>query len=75
MCSSPQLTSDPIVLMNKSNLLLFHKISAFDLLNPDELQFDLVALGNTFRPLVSNPEKMKLLGGNDKYVVPQNTSW
>lgn len=45
------------------------------MLNPVELQFDLVALGNTFTPIVSNPEKMKSLGCNDKYVVPQNISW
>lgn len=61
--------------MDKSNLLLSHKISAFDKLNSVELQFDGVALGNTFKPIVINPERVKSLGCNDIYVVPEHISW
>lgn len=61
--------------MDKSNWLLFHKISAFDKPNSVELQFDGVALGNAFRPIGINPERVKSLGCNDIYVVPQNISW
>lgn len=61
--------------MDKSNLLLFHKISSFAKLDSVELQFDGVALGNTFKPIVIIPERVKSLGCSDMYVVPQNISW
>lgn len=73
MCSGPQLTSDPLVLMDGYNLLLFHKMFVFDKLNP--VEFDGVALGNTFKPIVINPERVKSLGRNGIYFVPQNISW
>lgn len=69
------MTSDRIVLMDESNLLLFHKIFAFDKLNSVELEFDVVALENTFKAIVINPERVKSLGCSDIYVVPQNISW
>lgn len=52
---------------------LFHKISAFDKLN--SVEFHGVALGNNFKPIVINPERVKSLGRNGVYVVLQSISW